>query len=406
MSNGFGKKILIFAGTNEGRKLCEFLAERKQNVTACVATEYGSLCLSGIPGLQVREGRLSGDEIGELVKAYDYVLDATHPYARLISENLARACDSCKKACIRVVRPQTEYENVIACGNMEAACEYLRQTEGNVLITTGSKELQPFTGIAGYAERLYVRVLPHPESLEECIRHGFRASNIICMQGPFTEELNFAMLRQVKASYMVTKEAGKAGGFEEKLKAAGKCGVKVLVIGRPVKEEGLSLQEAIAFLKRELLLSEEKDSFFPMFMRLEKKKIIVIGAGKIAARRIKTLLQFSADITVVAPEICEDLLNLGNQLTIRRKEFEESDIEDAFLTVAATDAAEVNRRVYEAARSRGILFNTADNKELCDFYFPAVFSDEEVIGGIISRNGENHRAAKQKAEKIRAVLKD
>lgn len=62
---------------------------------------------------------------------------------------------------------------------------------------------------------------------------GFSGKNLICMQGPFTEDLNVAMLRQAQASWMVTKESGKAGGFLEKLRAAKKAGAKLVVIKRP-----------------------------------------------------------------------------------------------------------------------------------------------------------------------------
>ncbi len=404
MSSSTNKKILIFAGTNEGRRLCEYLTDQGIAVTACVATEYGSLCLSAMTGLDIREGRLSAMEIEELIKHYDIILDATHPYAKLISENLKSACEVNEKPYIRVIRPQTEYSNVITCDSIEAACEYLNQTEGKVLITTGSKELKPYTTVADYKERLYLRVLPSIDALEECNRKGFKASNIICMQGPFSEELNLAMLKQVKASYLVTKESGKAGGFEEKLSAAEKCGVKVIVIGRPVKEEGFSLQETMGLLKQELSIREEINPSFPMFLKLEKKKITVIGAGKIAARRIKSLLKFSADITVIAPDVSEELSELADRITIRLKEFEESDIFNSFIVIAATDNRNVNQKVYEAAQRYQILVNVADQKEQSDFYFPALFMDEDIIGGIISKNGENHSLVKQRAELIREFL--
>ena len=93
-------------------------------------------------------------------------------------------------------------------------------TEGNVLLTTGSKELKVFTEIPSYRDRLYARVLSLPSVVETCSEYGFEGKHLIAMQGPFSREMNEAMLRQYQCSYLVTKDSGKAGGFEEKIQAA------------------------------------------------------------------------------------------------------------------------------------------------------------------------------------------
>ncbi len=399
------KKIILFAGTNEGRKLCEFLTGHALEVTACVATEYGSLCLDNIPNLTVKEGRMSEPEIETIAIHYDYIVDATHPYAKLISENIKAAADQLHKPYIRIVRPSSEYDHVISCESIDQACDYLNQVEGNVLITTGSKELFPYTKMNDYQDRLYVRVLPSVESITECIRHGFQQSNLICMQGPFSVDCNIAMLKHADAKYLVTKDTGKSGGFDEKLFAAAKCNAKVIVIGRPGKEEGISLEEAYDFFMKEFSLQNKINSYFPIFLNLSKKKIVIIGAGTIAARRIKTLLKFGAQITVIAPKIHSEIKDLASMLVIRQKDYEESDIIDADIVLAATDDSTVNKKVYEDAAKSKIMVNIADRKELSEFYFPAIFSDEEIIGGIISRNGDNHRLVKEKAACIRNSLR-
>ncbi len=398
------KKIIVFAGTNEGRRLCEFLTNYQVPVTACVATEYGSLCLNDISGLNIRERRLSQQEIREMLVDYDYIIDATHPYARIITENIRMVAEELKKPYLRIIRPSSGENGMVACGNIESACEYLNRTKGNVLITTGSKELLAYTRIKDYEERLYVRVLPSLESLTACIQQGFELSHIICMQGPFSEELNIAMLRQINARYLVTKDTGKSGGYEEKITAAAKCNATAVVIGRPVKEEGLSLEQACEFLKSELGLQEDRGNYFPLFLNLQNRKIVIIGGGSVAARRAKTLLSFQAELKVVAREISKELEEFKDQIILYRKEYEEQDMIDAFLVVAATDDRAVNQQIYEAAKSRNILVNIADQKELSDFYFPAVFGDEDIIGGIISRSGENHKLVKKKAEIIREFL--
>ena len=92
------KRILVFAGTYEGHQLAKAFAERKWQSSAdfCVATDYGSEMLTDIPGLSVLEGRLNLSEMEELMAAGDYglVIDATHPYANIVTENIRGACEN------------------------------------------------------------------------------------------------------------------------------------------------------------------------------------------------------------------------------------------------------------------------------------------------------------------------
>ena len=124
---------------------------------------------------------------------------------------------------------------------MEAAAAILEQTEGNVLVTTGSKEAAKYTALPDYQNRVFLRVLSLPQVAEECTRLGFKGRNLICMQGPFSKELNAAMLRQLDCRYLVTKRSGNTGGFQEKLDAARECGCIPVIIGRPLKETGISV---------------------------------------------------------------------------------------------------------------------------------------------------------------------
>ena len=142
----------------------------------------------------------------------------------------------------------------ISAASVEEAVEYLKKTGGNVLISTGSKELHLYTRIKDYKERCFARVLSTQEAVAEAVRLGFEGKHLIAMQGPYSEELNLAMLKHINAAYFVTKESGGAGGFEEKKKAAQKAGAELIVIARP-KEEGKSLQE-VKKLMEEFLAKE------------------------------------------------------------------------------------------------------------------------------------------------------
>lgn len=401
------KRVVVFAGTNEGRKLCEFLAGRGVQVTASVATEYGSLGMPDMPNLHVLEGRLSLDEIQDLIKDYDFVIDATHPYAKIVSVNIKSAVERTGRKYLRVIRPSLEYDNVMECADISEACRYLNGTSGNVLVTTGSKELLPYTAVEDYDKRLYVRVLPTAEAIQECSRLKFNGANIICMQGPFSENMNKSMLEQIDARFLVTKETGRSGGFAEKLSAARQLGVQVVLIGRPTREEGLDLQAACRFFVKELSLDETVHSHFPMFMDIGKKKIVVVGGGTIATRRIETLLKFGAEMTVIAPEFSKTLASLhdDNRIRIKFGKYESADIANAFVVLAATNDREVNEQVYQDAKSRGILVNVSDKKEQCDFFFPAIFTNEGLVGGVISREGTNHQNAKEKARLIGDFLR-
>ncbi len=262
------RQIIIFAGTTEGRTLAWELGRQGVSLLVCTATEYGGRlveqdrerwCEEEKGALKVHAGRLTEEEMEELFRKEqpELVLDATHPYAALASENIHRACERSGREYLRLIRrevPAPEEECIRVADTREAVA-YLRQTTGNVLLTTGSKELMAFTELPDYAERLYARVLSTPEVAEACSRMGFQGQHLICMQGPFSRELNIAMLRQVDARYLVTKESGKAGGFPEKLAAAREAGAQVILIGRPPEQPGESLESVCKILEKRFRLS-------------------------------------------------------------------------------------------------------------------------------------------------------
>lgn len=256
------KKIVIFGGTTEGRRLAEYCICCRQPAVVCVASEYGSAVLPESPFLEIEKGRM--DEAGMcrfLMQADpELVLDATHPYATAVSDNVRAACGALGIICHRVLRPEqtVEAKAMPEIYDAEDTGEAVRILSGDkeaVLLTTGSKELADFCVLPGFAERIYARVLPDSGVLAQCEAAGIRGKHLIAMQGPFSAEMNEAMLRQIQAGWLVTKESGGAGGYAQKLQAAAACGVKVLVIGRPVRETGISVEEACRRIKKERRLS-------------------------------------------------------------------------------------------------------------------------------------------------------
>lgn len=255
------RPVIVFAGTIEGRTLSEYLSGRQVPVVACVATEYGETLLKENACLKVHAGRMNEEQMEAFIREQnaELVVDATHPYAVEVSGNVSRACTCAGVEYLRLIRESSrvETDDVVVVSSVDEAVDYLKDTEGNILATTGSKELKKYTAIAGYEKRVFARVLSTGEVALACETLGFRGRNLICMQGPFSEELNTAMLKQFDCRYLVTKETGKAGGFEEKIRAAQKAGAKVILVGRPEEQKGDSYDGVLGRLKERLHLPKE-----------------------------------------------------------------------------------------------------------------------------------------------------
>lgn len=228
-----------------------FLKNQPVNVYVSVATSYGKTCILPQANATVLEGRMDAPQMVRLLtdKKIDLVVDATHPYAREVTENIRQACDTTAIPRIRCLREEGETnQQCILLDSIDEAVEFLEHTTGNILIATGSKELAKYTKITGCQTRCYARVLSTKPAVEASMALGFEGAHLIAMQGPFSRELNEALLRQTKAAYFVTKESGNAGGFAEKLDAAKQTGAKLLVIRRP-RQTGLGLTEVCAHLE-------------------------------------------------------------------------------------------------------------------------------------------------------------
>lgn len=220
--------------------MAEFLNRHRLSAVVCAATEYGKCQI--LPGeyLDVRSERLNADEMVRLIQEEQIclVIDATHPYAVLVSENIRNACEQTETEYLRLLRPSGEIgEDCILVDSVAEAVEWLKASGERALVTTGSKELAAFTEIPDYRERIFARVLPTSSVVAHCAELGFDAGHLIAMQGPFSLEMNLAMLRQTGAKVLVTKESGKNGGFDEKVQAAREAGARLLVIGRPSADE-------------------------------------------------------------------------------------------------------------------------------------------------------------------------
>lgn len=252
------KKIVIFAGTTEGRRLSEILADAGITHTVCVATEYGEIVMreqtdaeaartKEQPFVSLHRGRMDREQMEEFLRneGYEIVVDATHPYARVVTENIQSAVNTLRTTeretqfpiYLRLEReisetPEAE-DPVVSIRYFESnadCAKALENTEGNILLTTGSKELATYCASGRLHDRLYVRILPGRESLELCMEQGIKGRQILALQGPFSTEMNAAILKQYDIRHMVTKNSGRTGGYQEKLEAAKMLGIPVYVI--------------------------------------------------------------------------------------------------------------------------------------------------------------------------------
>ena len=245
-------KALLFAGTTEGRKIAEGCRGKDIDLTVSVATEYGETLIDPADNVHVISGRKDGNGIAALIRetGAELVMDATHPYAAEVTKTLQAVCARENVAYLRILRRE-DHEDMTGCefvDDTQGAVAYLNGTEGNVLLTVGSKELPAYTAVRDWQSRLYARVLPLPASVQLAFELGMEGSHLICMQGPFSQEINEAMLRMLDARYLITKDTGAAGGFSEKLKAARACGVTPVVIRRPLVETGVSVAQCLSLL--------------------------------------------------------------------------------------------------------------------------------------------------------------
>ena len=168
-------KICIFAGTTEARRLVELLSTQPVSVTACVATEYGETLLPEGGNVTVRSGRIPVDGIIQMLSdtKFDLVIDATHPYAASITESAARACAETGTEYLRLLREESDKVSDFTCVlNAEAAALFLSKTDGNILLTTGSKDLKTYSKVKDFTDRAYARVLPLDASLALCREAG------------------------------------------------------------------------------------------------------------------------------------------------------------------------------------------------------------------------------------------
>lgn len=251
--------VMLFGGTTEGKQVIALLERFGIASYVSVATAYGSQVIEKeLQYCQVLVGRMDAPQMEDFLrqKKITLVIDATHPYAVEVTANVKNACRACGIHYLRIVRQQgAKIENAIYFPNMVQAAEYLCHHEGNVLLTTGSKDLECFTHINDFKNRVYARILPVEQSIKTALDAGYPKEHLICEKGPFSQQQNINMLKQCNARFLVSKDTGNEGGFPQKAGAAQELGVSLLVVERPkevgITEADITIKELEHYLQRE-----------------------------------------------------------------------------------------------------------------------------------------------------------
>ena len=297
-------KVLLFSGTEEGRSLAQWMTENGVDVLVKVATDYGASINSSEVNVSV--GSCGGTEgIAALIEKENIglVIDATHPYASNITKHASEACAKTGADYLRVIRNESSYSGVTLVDSVAKAIDYLSDKEGVIFGTTGSKEASEYTRIPDFRNRVILRVLSVKKSVEDCVALGFEGKNLICAQGPFSKEMNMAMFKQSGARYLITKDSGAMGGFDEKYEAAKELGMEVVLIARPKDVEGVEYDRAIEILSERLSIVMPK----------VKRKVSLIGIGvsrdtytRMASERVR-----EADLVIGARRMLESANTCG-----------------------------------------------------------------------------------------------
>ncbi|MDR3539410.1 MAG: precorrin-6A reductase [Desulfosporosinus sp.] len=235
-------RLLVLAGTEDGRELADALKQRGHDILVSTLTVYGAdLALE--QGLQVRSGAMDAQRLTDLLEggAFAALVDATHPYAVQVKSMAKSVCEKLSLPYLRWQRAPLELEVhplIHWAEDIPAAAQMIAKLGGQrILLTTGSNGLSEWVAQPALKDKtLYIRVLPTAEVLARCEALGFKPKQIIAAQGPFSQEWDEAMFKQLKIEVVVAKESGKVGGTPAKVQACLGLNIPLIILKRPASE--------------------------------------------------------------------------------------------------------------------------------------------------------------------------
>ncbi len=230
--------IMMLSGTSDARQLALAIRDAGYDIFATVVTEHAAEQMAHV-GIHAHVGRLTASQMIALMNEHKVkaIVDASHPFAEEASRQAMQAAE---RACVPYIRYERKesviaYERVTFVDSYEDAAEYAAEKKGVIMLTTGSKTLHIFAEqlLPLPDVRLIARMLPRKDNMEKCEQLGFPQENIIAMQGPFTKQLDVALMKHFGVTLLVTKESGRVGFVDEKIAAAQELGIESVIIRRP-----------------------------------------------------------------------------------------------------------------------------------------------------------------------------
>jgi cobalt-factor III methyltransferase len=230
--------VWVFSGTSDGNALARELGRHHGPIVVSTASEYGAeLAREQCAGITVWAGRQGVEIRRRTLRATQAraIVDATHPYARQMSEQLIGLADEVGIPYVRYERPSAlDPKATLLCESVADAAHRAIALGRRIFLATGSRDLMIFLQAPGANEReWFVRMTPDPTLIRRAVELGVPRNHIVAMQGPFSEAFNRALWHDQRIDCVVTKDSGEAGGFSAKLGAAAALGIPLLVIRRP-----------------------------------------------------------------------------------------------------------------------------------------------------------------------------
>lgn len=227
--------IWVIGGTKDSRDFLEKIVDSTTDIVVTTATEYGGKLLDSL-GLKVICKKLTYPMMLEFVEEneIDKIVDLSHPYAVEVSQNALRVSQEKSIEYFRFEREELSFlpKKYSEFDSIENLIQYLQGVEGKILVTLGSNNIPHFSQLKNL-DRCYFRILPKWDMVKRCEDYGILPKNIVAMQGPFSKNMNKAMIEQYDIKYLVTKQAGDTGGEREKIESADEMGVEVVFLTRP-----------------------------------------------------------------------------------------------------------------------------------------------------------------------------
>lgn len=233
--------ILLLGGTTESGLIAQALLEEGFEVLLSTATQIPPR--GGFPAeIRLRTGKLDARGLVHLIReqGIQAVVDATHPYAAMISANAWAECRGMGIPYVAFERPNTvtHAPDIHWATDHDQAATLACSFGRPVLLTIGVRNLAPYVAAARLrGVKLVARILDYPSSIEACRRRGLDLQEIVCATGPFSVMENTSLITRHHIGVLVTKDSGEAGGVRTKIAAARDSGCQVVVVKRPPRPE-------------------------------------------------------------------------------------------------------------------------------------------------------------------------